>query len=642
MKYFKFLSLVLLSTFTMVSCVDNEFDEPENTLEIPEDQVVTIESILNELDGGTFSVEDEIYLRGTVTASDESGNFYKLLTVQDETGAISISLDQNSLSGIYPQGSLVYIDLEGLTVAKDAGMPRIGLNIQNNRLERIPDALVRAHVLPAGDGEEIVPVEMTITEFESNPQAYLNKLVKLSNVEFAANEVGQTYAIAEDASGEPLTVNRTIVDCSGNEIILRNSGFASFVNEIIPKENGMLVAIASIFNQDLQLFIRDTEDVMFTGERCDGGGGVADNQITIEDIKARFYEQGADKVQEGFIQGVVTSDKNVGQLNNRNLFIQDETAGILLRFTGEHNFALGDELKITVSGVELSEYRGLLQINNLPLLNTERLGTAALPQPEELTVAEIIAENNLYEGRRVIIKGATLDKAGSKWQGNVGVMDGTGTITIFTYDSASYAQETVPSGTVDVTGVVSQFDETVQLYINGLQDIEGGSVNPGTGDFPQDFQDETTDDPVSIEGWLNIAVEGSRRWVIKEFDGEKYAECEAYQDNNPVTHAWLITPTINTEEANILNFDSQQAYWQHQGLSVWVSADFDNIEDAEWIELDANLADESDEFFTNVNSGNIDLTDYVSGAVRVGFKYEGTSASNTTKVRVDNVNVFSE
>ena len=74
MKYFKFLSLVLLSTFTMVSCVDNEFDEPENTLEIPEDQVVTIESILNELDGGTFSVEDEIYLKYSISMIVDIGS----------------------------------------------------------------------------------------------------------------------------------------------------------------------------------------------------------------------------------------------------------------------------------------------------------------------------------------------------------------------------------------------------------------------------------------------------------------------------------------------------------------------------------------------------------------------------------------
>jgi len=88
----------------------------------------------------------------------------------------------------------------------------------------------------------------------------------------------------------------------------------------------------------------------------------------------------------------------------------------------------------------------------------------------------------------------------------------------------------------------------------------------------------------------------------------------------------------------MFSFETQKAFWQHQGLSVWISQDFSDFENANWVSLDqAVIADDSVENFEWVQSGTIDLKDYFSGKVRVAFKYEGTAAQNTTKMRVDNV-----
>lgn len=832
-------------------CVDNDFDEPEKTLVIDDSTVMTIEDVLALLDGesdvllgeGNIGTED-MYIKGTVTADDASGNFFKTVVFQDATGALSIIPDRNELNAEFPEGNIVYVKLNGLTLANNNNLPQLGFGLDGNRLQRIPDVLVNDFLIAGGAGADVTPIETTIRDIQQNPNEYYNKLIMLPEVEFAIAFVGQSYADADNPDG-PQTINAIIEDCDDNEIILRNSGFSDFASDIVPQGKGSLVSVMSVFGDDLQLFIRDTDDVAFGSERCDGSGGQANNEITIQSIQDRFYELGADESEAGFISGTVISDRTSGQVNAQNIFIQNGEDGILVRFTGQHSFDLGDELKITVSGQELSEFRGLLQINNVPTFNAEKTGEGALPEPKELSVADILADNNTYEATRVVIKGATLNggstfagnvdvndgsgtisiftfdqssyanepipsgnvdvvaivsqfnenaqlvingvdditggttdpggnmgdeitiqsiqdrfydlggdqseegfitgvvisdrnsgqvnnqnifiqngedgilvrfggqhsfdlgdelkifvtgqelsefrgllqinnvplsnasvtgtaslpapreisvadlladnntyestrvlikgamlDGGASFAGNVDVSDGTGTISIFTFDQSSYANEAVPSGEVNVTAIVSQFNDDAQLVINGLGDVSGGTVDPGGNDgaVNADFEGQADFDPIDLEGWLNIATKGARVWYFRSFDNNGFAECEAFQDENPETEAWLVTPTIDTDDKSILSFETAQAFWQHQGLSVWISPNFNDLSDANWTELTtARIANNGDEQYTWVSSGDIDLTDFLGGNVRVGWKYEGTESSNTTKMRIDNV-----
>lgn len=638
-----FFFLVLILGLTITSCVDNEFDKPENTFSINADNVIPIADVLSLLDNSSTVVlgadnigEETMYIKATINADDASGNFFKTISFQDETGALSIIPDRNELNAEFPIGHTLYVKLNGLTLTYDANLPRLGYGIEASRLQRIPDILVNEFMFAGGITDKVVPEVITLSSLMSNSSDYYNKLIQVDNVEFAIGFVGQKFADADHPDG-PLTINAIITDCDGNEVILRNSGFADFANDIVPLQNGSLVAIASVFNDDLQLFIRDTDDIQFTEDRCDGSGGQATNEITIQSIQDRFYSLGVDKAEEGYIAGTVISDNNTGQVNFQNVYVQNGEDGILVRFSSEHSFDIGTQLKITVTGQEVSEFRGLLQINNVPIFNAVVTGSEALPAPREITISEILQNNNTYESTRVLIKGATLSGS-SIFAGEVTVNDGTGDIVIFTYNETSYANDPVPSGIVDVTAIVSQYDETVQLVINGSSDISGGTVNPSDDRVTTGFESYSDGDAINKEGWMTVATAGSRVWSSTSHEGERFAECEAYQDSSPQTEAWLITPTIDTDDKSTFSFQSAQAYWEHQGLSVWISQDFTDIGDATWISLDqANLADNNDEFFLLVDSGEINLKDYLSGKVRVGFKYEGTAAANTTKMRIDNV-----
>ncbi|MEE9437739.1 MAG: DUF5689 domain-containing protein, partial [Saprospiraceae bacterium] len=627
----KFLFLlILISGLFITSCVDNDFDEPENTFNIDSSNIINLSDVLDMLNPNTPTLLDDNklggeakYIKATITADDASGNFYRTITFADKTGALSVLADRNELNAEFPTGNLIYIKLNNLTIASDANLPRLGYGVESGRLQRIPDILVNDFLIPGGSGSDSVipPTEVTISEYKSNPSLYYNKLIMLTGVEFTLDYVGSTFADPDNSEG-PRTINTDIQDCDDNSVIVRNSGYADFAGKTIPAGNGTLVAIAGVFGDVLQLTIRDLNDINMTGDRCDGSGGQADNEITIQSIQDRFYDLGADNVQEGFIKGIVISDRNTGQVNSQNVFLQNGEDGILIRFSADHNYNLGDELQITVTDRELSEFKTLLQINNVPSFNVILLGNTDLPTPKELKVSDILADNNTYESTRVLIKGVTLN--GGTFSGNVAIDDGSGSINIFTFNTTSYADSPVPSGLVDVTAIVSEYEGTPQLVINGVNDIKGGTTDPNGNDgesVNQDFENLTDFDNIDFKGWMNIATQGDRVWYSRSFDGNGYAECEAYQDNNSNTEAWLVTPSIDTDEKSTFSFESSQAFWQHQGLSVWISEDFDNISDANWVEMtDARIANSNDEQYDFISSGDIALKDYFGGKVKVGFK----------------------
>ena len=122
-KFF-FLLLMVAGVF-VTGCVDNDFDEPEKTLVIDDARVMTIEAVLALLDGESSILlgEDNIgaedmYIKGTVTADDDSGNFFKTVVFQDASGALSIIPDRNELNAEFPEGNTVFVKLNGLTLAR--------------------------------------------------------------------------------------------------------------------------------------------------------------------------------------------------------------------------------------------------------------------------------------------------------------------------------------------------------------------------------------------------------------------------------------------------------------------------------------------------------------------------------------------
>ena len=78
--------------------------------------------------------------------------------------------------------------------------------------------------------------------------------------------MGQTYA---DPQGKDKNrnVNRTLVDRSGAQLIVRTSSYAKFAGRTVPTGSGTITAILTYFRDTPQLLILREQDVQLTGAR---------------------------------------------------------------------------------------------------------------------------------------------------------------------------------------------------------------------------------------------------------------------------------------------------------------------------------------------------------------------------------------
>jgi len=170
------------------------------------------------------------------------------------------------------------------------------------------------------------------------------------------------------------------------------------------------------------------------------------------------------------IKGLVISDRTGNNLNSKNLYLQDGTAGIVVRFDVAHTFNLGDEVEISVSDVELSEFNKLLQVNNVPLTNAVLKSSGNTITPRIATIAEINTNFNAWESTLVKISNVTIT-GGATLSGNRTLNDGTGTIAMFTNASATFSSLATPATAVTLTAIVSDFNAK-QVLMRKASDIQ--------------------------------------------------------------------------------------------------------------------------------------------------------------------------
>ncbi len=71
-------------------------------------------------------ITDDVIIGGIVCMDDKSGNYYKKIVIQDETGGIEIEIDQTNLYTDYPVGRKVYVRCKGLFLGNYFDIPQLG------------------------------------------------------------------------------------------------------------------------------------------------------------------------------------------------------------------------------------------------------------------------------------------------------------------------------------------------------------------------------------------------------------------------------------------------------------------------------------------------------------------------------------
>ena len=295
MKHSKWAVIIAIAVTSFTSCIKNKFDEP------PVDgydpglvPTITIDALKNTYNGTRYLIQDSsMIIAGVVAADDKSGNFYKTLILQDETSGIAIRLDQSGLSNSYMIGRKVYIRCGGLYLGSYNGLVQLGGAAtagSTTEVDPLPSTLIARHLVKGMLNQPLEAVPVTISELNiipANSYTMQNRLIKLENVQFSPAFAGYAYADGALQLSKNAVIKQFNASCGVmDSIVLRNSGFATFANELMPTGKGTLYAIFSVFGNTKQLFIRDIEDVQFNETRCnDGTGGPIGGSITIFEEK---------------------------------------------------------------------------------------------------------------------------------------------------------------------------------------------------------------------------------------------------------------------------------------------------------------------------------------------------------------------
>lgn len=262
--------LFALAALVMVGC-KKDFDQPPGPTDQPIVANTTIASLkaLHTIFGQLDRINDDIIISGLVTANDKSGNLYKEIYLEDSTGAIKIMLDATGLFASYPVGRRLYVYCKGLYISDDNGLMQLGTRAVVGGVPSMEGILgndIPNYIKGGSINNPVVPTVVTVAQLGTGMQnPFIGRLVKLEGFEFAPRDTFKTYS---DTSVYKNDQNDTIQDCNNVKTIIRTSAYADFAALSVPKGNGDVTAIYTVYRTTKQFVIRDTSDVKFTNPRC--------------------------------------------------------------------------------------------------------------------------------------------------------------------------------------------------------------------------------------------------------------------------------------------------------------------------------------------------------------------------------------
>ncbi|WP_373057372.1 DUF5689 domain-containing protein [Zunongwangia sp. H14] len=270
----------LIMLILLNSCVQtDDFDLPEiQESEITVDGNLTgitaVKGNFNAETGEIYTFRDtDTYFEAYVVSSDEGGNFYKELVLQDKpenpTAGIVILVDDNSLHDTFNFGRKVFVKLDGLSLWYNNGVLQLGIQNRGD-VVAIPNSLIDEHLIRSEITAEIVPLKLKITDFSEN---YKNLYVQVDHVQFNRNLVRDEHIFSFASENiDEYDGTRQLESCeSGSTTTLSTSSFADFKSLLLPQESGSVKAVLSrdFYDDFYVLVLNSPEGLDFSGERCD-------------------------------------------------------------------------------------------------------------------------------------------------------------------------------------------------------------------------------------------------------------------------------------------------------------------------------------------------------------------------------------
>ena len=666
-KYFSIIRIFILSlTVFLTSCVqDDEYSTPDlqgkcQTLT----PTKTIAEVKTAYANNSATITDDIIIEGYVSSSDESGNVYKTIYLQNApenpTQGLVVSVDAVSTYTSYPQGSKVYIKLKGLAFGKYGGVLQVGYNnldpvTNTTTFGRIPEKLVGNHLVRSCDPKaKIVPKVITLSQLSSSIDPLIGALVQVNNAEFPINLLCNVYA------PNGTSVDRRIVDptrpADASTRVVRNSGYATFASEQLPAGNGTFVGVLSRYNSTYQFYINRVSDLNMKGPRLDGStpscsyNTEGKTMKTVAEVKAYFSGTLAQIPDNAYLKAQVTANDKTGNLF-KYIYVEDKTGGIRVNIDmnslyADPRFFVGKYLIISLKDLYVGSVRGEVQLGGLFSGNVGRVVPNDIYKHFFPTTdfTEVVATEktitNLTDGdvgRWIKIKDLQfiIDDLGETYSGKRTLEDCSGKkIILNTSSFASFAGAQLDNGKGDVYAILTKNNTAYELWITNRlgADLDGNRCDGTLPVFTTIFSDGFT----NLSNWTIVNdVTGTRTWTTTTYGNPAPS---AYMDGGRAANEdWLISKkiAIPTDYSTIsFSFESDGRYNSDPNvpsLEVYITDNYTgNVTTTTWTKKTVNLDTDLNAFAGFVGTGKIDVTDFKGKDLVVAFKYTSVAGFSTT------------
>ena len=379
-KYFLFALAVLGLT---TSCMKGSWDAPSDEVgmaaygnqDIQATNLKTIAELkalyATEINGNSLAqVTKPMQIMGLVTGNDVGGNIYNSLYIQDNTGAIAISVGQGGLYGPFSVGQCVLIELNGLYVGGYGKQPQIGTTYTNPNKEGATPQVGRMtrytwqehyKLIPAVDELIINPIEAKYNLNKLDIAQDCGKLITLKGVTLAEADGKAVFAPSDGSV--TLTANcanRTIKGLSN--VVLRTSTYADFANYPLPTGRVDITGVATRYNDTWQFLMRDINDIKESQtepapEPTPTGKGTLADPYNAAGVLAYTKSLAADKQSSTdiYTTGIITSISEIdteGNFGNATYSISDDADGYTGSFQIYRGLGLNGE-KFSKAGAKI-------------------------------------------------------------------------------------------------------------------------------------------------------------------------------------------------------------------------------------------------------------------------------------------------
>ena len=383
MKTKKYILFALAVLGLTTSCMKGDWDAPSpedgmasyGNQDIKATNLKTIAEVkelyANEINNNSLAqITQPMQIQGIVTGNDVGGNIYNSLYIQDNTGAIAISIGQGGLYGAFSVGQTVLIELNGLYIGGYGKQPQIGTTYTNPNKEGATPQVGRMtryawgehyKLVPSIDGLIVNPLEVKYNLNSLDIAKDCGKLITLKGVELGEADGKAVFAPSDGSV--TLTANcanRTIKGVSN--VVLRTSTYADFAKQPLPTGRVDITGVASRYNDTWQFLMRDYKDIKESQtepapEPTPKGNGTQADPYNAAGVAAYTKTLGADKQSDKdiYATGIITAISEIdteGTYGNATYLISDDANGYTGTFQIYRGLGLNGE-KFSKAGAKL-------------------------------------------------------------------------------------------------------------------------------------------------------------------------------------------------------------------------------------------------------------------------------------------------